>query len=269
MKCVMINLEAETARRAAVDAAFAAAPHAGWELTIFPAVTREAANLTSGSLSPSEKACFASHRQALANALADEGPVWIVEDDVQFGPHSFAAADAALAQAGDWDILFTEVCVPDPPDMAKLAASWPARADDFRLIDARALIFAGATSYLLSGPGKRRLAAQLGELATLDRPYDLLLRDLCHAGDLAGRVIFPFVTTISPHADASQIRDGGQPLSEAVWNTFRRLMYADRDLDACRTAAERLSAGLRDEPARVVGQLLGARLSLDYKRDRR
>lgn len=269
MKCVMINLPAEGVRRAAVEASFAAAPHPGWALTVLPATDRATAAAAPGTLSDTEKACFASHRRAIAAALQDEAPVWIVEDDVAFGPHSFAAADAAIAQARDWDLLFTEVAVPDPPDMIKLTASWPAQAEDFRLIDLRQLTFAGATSYLLSGAGKRRLAERLDRIAALDRPYDLLLRDLCHAGALAGRVIFPFVTSISEHADASQIRDGALPLSEAIWNTFRRLMYVDRDLAAGRAAAERLFAGLQDEPAKAVGQLVAARLSVDYKRDRR
>jgi GR25 family glycosyltransferase involved in LPS biosynthesis len=269
MKCFLINLEAETARRAAVEAAFAAAPHAGWELVPVRAVTRAQAAEVPGALSGGEKGCLLSHRQVIAAALDDDAPIWIVEDDVAFGPHSFAAADAALAQARDWDLLFTEVAVPDPPDMLKLAASWPARPDDFRLIDLRALTFAGSTSYLLSGQGKRRLAEALAGLETLDRPYDLMLRDLCHAGALAGRVIFPFVTSISAHADASQIRDANLPLPDAIWNTFRRLMYVDRDVDACRASAEQLFAGLGDEPARVVGQLVAARLSADYQRDRR
>lgn len=269
MKCFLINLEAETGRRAAVEAAFAAAPHAGWELVPVRAVTRDEAGKVPGALLGGEKGCLLSHRQVIAAALEDEAPIWIVEDDVAFGPHSFAAADAALAQARDWDLLFTEVAVPDPPDMLKLAASWPARADDFRLIDLRALTFAGSTSYLLSGAGKRRLAEQLARLERLDRPYDLLLRDLCHAGALAGRVIFPFVTSISEAADASQIRSGELPLPDAIWNTFRRLMYVDRDLDACRARADALFAGLQDEPARVVGQLVAARLSADYRREGR
>jgi hypothetical protein len=269
MKCFLINLETETARRAAAEAAFAAAPHAGWELTPVRAVTRERAEKVPGTLSGGEKGCLLSHREVITAALDDDAPIWIVEDDVAFGRHSFVAADAALAQARDWDVLFTEVAVPDPPDMLKLAASWPARADDFRLIDLRALTFAGSTSYLLSGPGKRRLAEQLGRLETLDRPYDLLLRDLCQAGALAGRVIFPFVTTISEAADASQIRAGGPPLPDAIWNSFRRLMYVDRDLEACRASAERLFAGLQDEPAKVVGQLVAARLSADYRREKR
>lgn len=269
MKCVLINLAAERVRRAAVEASFAAAPHAGWELTVLPATDRATAAATPGALTDTEKACFTSHRRAIAAALEDDAPVWIVEDDVAFGPHSFAAANAAIAQATDWDLLFTEVAVPDPPDMLNLTASWPARPEDFRMIDLRALTFAGATSYLLSGAGKRRLAERLDGLAALDRPYDLLLRDLCQTGALAGRVIFPFVTSISEHADASQIRDGALPLAEAIWNTFRRLMYVDRDLAAGQAVAERLFAGLRDDQAKAVGQLVAARLSADFKRDRR
>jgi GR25 family glycosyltransferase involved in LPS biosynthesis len=269
MKCFLINLEAETARRAAVEAAFAAVPHAGWDLVPVRAVAREAAAEVPGALSGGEKGCLLSHRQVIAAALEDDAPIWIVEDDVAFGPHSFAAVDAALSQAKDWDLLFTEAAIPDPPDMLKLAASWPGNPTDFRLIDLRALTFAGSTSYLLSGAGKRRLAEHLGRLEALDRPYDLLLRDLCQAGALAGRVIFPFVTSISEHADASQIRDANLPLPDAIWNTFRRLMSVDRDFDACRAGAERLFAGLEDEQAKVVGQLVAARLSADYRRESR
>lgn len=261
MKCHYINLDAATVRRANLEAAFRAANPPGWELVRIAASGPDAAVGLPGSASATEKACWLSHRRALEAALDDDQPVVIVEDDVRFSPRTFPIL-AALAEADpEWDILYTDPTLTEVSTMVAFARDWPqlAGAGNFRLHDLAKIPFVGAAGYLVRGGSKQRVLDALDSLPPFDRPYDVALRDLIHAGVLQGRACFPYLTAPSDDAETSTIPP--TQFRQSIVNAFRRLMFVDRDLDVGRRDVERLQAAHADPAAVVIGGVLGALVS--------
>lgn len=260
--CVFINLDAATARRAAVEAAFAAAAPAGWRLERFAAIGGPEAAALPGKLRPAQKGCFASHRAALAEHLEDEAPLLILEDDALVSARTFAVAEEMLGRNHDWDALFTDLALVDPALMVRLAK----QRDDMVArgahiaVDLRQRAFGGSTAYLVRGSAKRKLHVALSRAQSLDRPYDLFLRELCNAGAVSLGMCFPFVTRLAPSADSSQIADG-PALFDRTLNAFRRLMAAERDVGECEREIAALPLGEANDTARLTGAVFAAMLS--------
>jgi glycosyl transferase family 25 len=267
--CVFINLPAAAERRTGLEASFAGAQACGWTLHRFEALGPSQVASVGGALTPSEKACFASHRTALGRHLGDDDPILIVEDDAVFSPQTFGVLDAMLAQAGDWDVLYTDAALCDFNLMVHLANRRDAMAarGEYQAIDLRGRSFFGATAYAVRGAAKARLHAALAAAEALNQPYDLFLRDLINTGALKAAVCFPFLTTLAPQADASQIQAKETAVFDATLNAYRRLMYVARDLDRCRTDAQRLAAHT-NEASRLVGSVFATIVSPEFPLER-
>lgn len=268
--CTFINLATAHERRAAVEASFAAASPSGWALERFEALTPADISETPGTLKPAEKACFASHRAALGRHLADDEPVLLAEDDVVFSSKAFGVLDMFLERAPHWDVIFTDIALFDLGLMVQLARRRDemVRRGEFQVTDIGARSVAGATSYVVRGEAKARLHAELSAAEALDQPYDLFLRDLGRAGKLKMGVCFPYLTTVSPLADRSQIQAGSDLVFDETLSAFRRLMFVERDLEQCRRDAARLRAAHGDEVSEMVGTVFGTLVSPAFPLDR-
>jgi GR25 family glycosyltransferase involved in LPS biosynthesis len=255
--CVFINLTAAAERRESLAASFAATDHAGWRLVRFEALGPEAVTDLPGKLTGPEKGCFASHRAAIGAHLEDEAPLVVLEDDALLSPGALQAVDRLLAASQEWDLLFTDVALCDLSLMVHLARRREAlmAAGEHLAVNLAGRSFFGANAYVVRGDAKRRLHAMLDEPQALDRAYDLYLRDLGAAGRLKLGACFPFVTQLSPAAEASQIQSADGAVFDRTLNAYRRLMAVDGDLDACRAELAALSPGLVTEESRLVGEV--------------
>jgi hypothetical protein len=252
---VFINLDGSKERRAAVEASFARAPHEGWTLERFPAVAP--GPRTTGAMPLGAQGCFLSHLDVLAASLDDEAPVFIVEDDVVFSKETFGLVGQLLSARHEWDLLFTDAIVLELTLLARMARQRRELMAEGRrvLFNAAAEPCAGSTAYVVRGPAKRRLYEALQE-SDLSRPYDLYLRGLMHQGRFRAGLVFPFVTSVAPAGDRSQIDAADdRDVWRATLNLFRRLMFVERDLDQCRRDAEALLANA-DEEGRVLGAVV-------------
>lgn len=257
MKACYINLDSAAGRRARLEAGFAGVPQAGWTLSRFPAVTAAEMAVAPGRLSPAEKACFESHRRLLGENLADETPLFVLEDDAAFSQLVFPYLGAALAAEGDWDLLFTDIAFIGPTSLFTVARKGLAlaRRGACEVIPLQGR-FASSTAYLVRGSSKAKLHALLSRADPLDEPYDLYLGGLCAAGALKVAVCLPFLTTISQAAGQSQIREDAS-LQVQASDEFRRLMFIDCDLEARRRGIETVYAQL-PEAERLAGALVAA-----------
>jgi GR25 family glycosyltransferase involved in LPS biosynthesis len=257
MRAVYINLDRAKERRAEIEASFARVPHAGWTLERLPAATAAEMVTTPGSLSPAQKGCFESHRRLLASALDDEAPLFVLEDDTAFSALTFPVIGELLRRPADWDILFTDVNIADGGFALQLAA----RRDD--MVQARQFVatpltgrkFSASGAYVVRGASKRRLHALITEADALDTPYDLFLRELCDGGRLKVGACFPFVTMPTAQAERSQILTEEIDAAHQALTAFRRLMFVERDLEACRRADAALRAQC-SEVQLMVGTIL-------------
>jgi GR25 family glycosyltransferase involved in LPS biosynthesis len=259
--CVYINLAAAEARRASLEASFAAARPDGWTLRRFEARGPADVAQTPGSLTPTEKACFASHRAALESALGDDEPVLIVEDDTQFSARTFEVLGGLLAMTPAWDVLYTDVAICDLPLIVELGRRRDAMAarGEFMAMDLTGRAYAGSGAYAVAGHAKRRLYAALSASPTLDRPIDLLLRDLAHGPDFRIAAVLPFLTAPAPLADAgSQVQTGEAAAFDAAFNILRRTLWIGRDAEQSARDLAWLQAQASGETERLIGGLFGA-----------
>lgn len=262
MRCLYINRDSAVGRRRNVEASFSAAAPPGWELVRIQAVEGSAGEAP-GSLTPAERGCWLSHLRAITHTADDDEHVLIVEDDTRFARRAFEVLPRMLAAVPDCDLLFSEVTLIDINLMASLARRWNGLAakGEFLLHNLQSTRFASTSAYMVRGSAKRRLAQVLEDPAQQSEPLDLALSRLIQSGRLKARLCFPFLTAPSPDADSSSIQDGAFELRAGVFHAFRRLMFVDRDLAACRAEAERLSDSHGDEGARLTGLVLGALIS--------
>lgn len=244
-RCVYINLDGATERRELVEASWPA-PR-GWTLERFPAIRHEGPAETR----PGAIGCFLSHREVIRQSLGDDAPVLVVEDDVEFGPSTFAALDMLLSQPHGWEILLLDINPLDMSLLTMLAREREALAGKgLSVFDLRGRVWAGTTAYVVRGGAKQRLFDLLS--GEVDRPIDLFLRKLCDDGKLSAAVCLPFLTTASPAARDSQI--ASTSWQAPLW-LFRRLMWLDRDLDQCERDAEAMAAA-GSAPGRVAGAVM-------------
>jgi GR25 family glycosyltransferase involved in LPS biosynthesis len=215
-----------------------------------------------GSASPTEKACFRSHQRAVEASLADDGPSLIVEDDVAFSPRLPRILAAAMRALGEWDVLLLECLIADPREMLRLSRQWTAMVAEGRTaaLDLSKVPFGGATAYVVSPAGKRRLLDGLGG-PHIDRAYDLRLGDMAKAGNLRTFALYPFPVTLGPEADASLIRP--DRYADAVLSLWRRSMFVDRDDEALGTVADAVLSRA-DPRARLLGAVFAGMASPDF-----
>jgi len=264
--CVFINLPAAADRRQSVEASFATAQAsgqaAGWSLHRFEALGPADVADIPGAISPAEKACFASHRDALGQHLEGDDPVLIAEDDAVFAPQAFAVLDALLAQQPGLDVIYGDV-VCDFNLMVHLASRRDAMVarGEYEAIDLTGRPYFAALAYVVRGSAKRRLHTALSATTELDQAYDIALRGLCHSGQFRMAVAFPFLATVSSLADGSQIQTRGDGVFDATLNAFRRLMFVARDVEQCRADIARLQAGVEGDTARLTGALFSVMAS--------
>jgi GR25 family glycosyltransferase involved in LPS biosynthesis len=176
-----------------------------------------------------------SHAAVIASEEGTSDSFLILEDDACFGPETFTTLDRLLETTKDheWDILFTDVVISNAPTMAELVILRNELKPFGRVItlDLRRLSglpFAGATAYLVNYRSAHKLSAFL-KPASLDLPYDLLLKTLVAQGKITAHVTFPFLTTVSRDSSASSIQGDTINRFGLIIDTFRRMVWIRGD----------------------------------------
>jgi GR25 family glycosyltransferase involved in LPS biosynthesis len=260
MRCVYINLDQAVERRRQNEASLAAAAPR-LQAIRFSAVGAAEAQRTPGRISPGEKGCFLSHLRVLEGAVDDLEPLFVLEDDAVISPRFNSVIQQALAATHlDWDLLFTDVGIGSRDQMLALAKVRHdlIRGGLFRLLDLKDTPFFGSAGYVVKPGSKAKVLRALRQADSLDVPYDLYLRRLVASGQLKARMCFPFVTTIT-ESGASQIQPGQHAFADLTLNTYRRLMFVDRDLSETRKLAKMLlDRAEEDDGAELTGLVFWA-----------
>jgi GR25 family glycosyltransferase involved in LPS biosynthesis len=268
-----INLKAATARRARLEAQVQALPPGQWVLQRFEAIDADSdeCRLAQGRISEREKGCFLSHRALLTQMLHSgvEIPFMVWEDDVLVGPSAHGAVERFLAQAAPstWDILYTDLIVPDLGSMLELLTkSRKLRPrQEVEVLDLRGRSFAGASAYLVNPRSLQKVVAALDSVAALNEPVDLLLRRFIHEGALSARALFPFVTTVSDASLQSQIQPNADTGTDLAWTLFRRLMWSECQAESLYPMCNQLSSLHPDPESSVMGVITAALISPYFK----
>ena len=202
MRCLYINLDAASERRAALEASFAQNRTADWELHRIPArdsnfVRRHE---VPGHLNPCEKACYLSHLTAIEMVAGLNEAALVVEDDTMFGPHTFALTQALVGQENPqpaWDMMFTDVGFCHPVVVAQLLMMRRqlARSHTIDLKPLKGAGFFAASGYVVNPRSAARVLNEL-KVDSFDVPFDLACRQKVDRGSINGVFTFPFLTTL-------------------------------------------------------------------------
>jgi hypothetical protein len=135
-----------------------------------------------------------------------------------------------------------------------------------KLLPLQRVPFAGATAYLINAHSKDKVLALLAEKPLLDAPYDLALRQLVYQSRLKALVTFPFLTSLSPAADVSQIQPGDETkIADLAWNAFRRTMWGEGSVREAVRSLDRIANDYFDPECQVFSRILSCMLAVNFK----
>ncbi len=281
---VFLNLDRSAGRRAAMEAALAAAG-VDW---VHRRAALDGAALdvpATCRLTPAEYGCYLSHLQAVEEAPAGDFR-FVFEDDIEPSPQLPAfLGDAQLEALGQVDVVLLDAQVDcdshvlaqlwrsverhleDPGAM--LAGTVPRRVTGVDLADAGAVFRWGLQAYGVTPAGRERWLAVLREGLARGpvQPVDLLVGDALRSGRLRGVLLVPTLATprLDSHGD-STIGAPGQGDTQALAAAIRRLLFAGpvEGLDAfVRPLLARARAGSRAEA--LLGRLLAELLAVEVR----
>ena len=267
MNYFYINLDGEQTRAQQVEQQFAAC--SPQRLQRFSALDRQwiAQHQVAGRIREVEKACYMSHLSLLKRQQTTQTPFCIFEDDVSFFPETEQIIQAAMAAASStsWDVLFTNVCIPDPHvmiDMFLLHRQLQA-SQGLQLLPLHNINFAAAAGYVVNPASVQKLITLL-DTPTLDLPYDLALREYVHNGQLNAFTIFPFATGLSAHTNHSQIQEGSN-ITDLAWNTLRNLLGWQIDTQQAHADLDTVPEAHVDEATRALSRVLAITLAKNFQ----
>jgi GR25 family glycosyltransferase involved in LPS biosynthesis len=268
-----INLKEAHERREVLERRVEALPAREWQVQRFEAIhsSDQACQKLTGRITPAEKACLLSHRSLLTEMLQAgvREPFMVWEDDVEVGAcaHQAVMGFVSRTDPAQWDVLFTDLIVPDLLSMLQLLVRGrPLRTrKEVEVLDLSRMSFAGASAYLVNPLSLAKVTDLLHAGTSLDEPYDLLLRRLIHEGKIKGNALFPFVTTVSEGSLASQIQPGDTSPTDLAWTLFRRLSWMESDPEELYPWCNRLSVCHPDPESSVMGVIAAALLSPQFK----
>ncbi|MFN9753474.1 MAG: glycosyltransferase family 25 protein [Planctomycetota bacterium] len=189
------------------------------------------------TLSPGQLGCWLSHLALWRAAGQSTGHLHILEDDVRLTPLLIQILDQLELDESSWDLLFTDVYFHPPPTPEQFIQLCQAREAFLKkrkiaLIDLRRLSFTGTTSYLVNRRSLVRLESLLAEGWRQNQTIDVAIQSLVRRGELRARLVFPFLSTLSPEHELSTAGMQG-PATRAL-DTFRQAWFYEADLAALR-----------------------------------
>ena len=272
MQCHYINLDQAVLRREGLEKNFAMHKTALWSLSRVPAIDQYDVerHAVPGKSRPGEKACFLSHKLVIKNNIHAQAAYMVMEDDVQIGPSTCQCIDGFLSQAGkdlDWDIIFTDILVPNTQTMTELVRLRQSiiKKREIQLINLARFPFAASAAYIVNPKSSLKIFEFLDATKVFDAPYDMILRKLVHDGKLKAFCLFPFLTTLSDYSEDSSIQLSDSIATDFIWNTFRKLIWIDRDIEKVRPLLTRIDRELCDDESRLFAPLFAAQSSSAFK----
>lgn len=262
-----INLDSAPQRREALETSFSQTSLlSGWALSRFTAVSidDERVKKIAGSCSDNEKACFLSHASLVKQASESMDVHWIVEDDARFWPQSFAAVSTFIEnnEEVEWDILFTDITIRSFGTMVDLyLARQKISPTQIEYIDIGTCPFCSAVSYVINPNSAKKVAKVLAAPSSINKPWDIHLASAVQEGKLNAFFTLPFVTSLTPHAQSSQIRDMPLDVAAVLERSFRNLLSVSPDTQLIKEMLNQIDTKFVDDKADCFGKIMAGFMS--------
>jgi GR25 family glycosyltransferase involved in LPS biosynthesis len=270
---VYLNLGNAVARRQAFEEHYAALNLAShWSVRRFHAIDaqHDLVKNAEGSLPPGGKGCYFSSLECLRQTLTDDRHLYLLDDDIRFGPSSQALTDHVLSTIDEtqWDVIYTDSIISNAFDMPRLMMAWKEyqktrRLSIIGLKSAQFNFCAGTAIY------NRRSKQKILDCMTVTDfsvPWDLMIRHQIRSGNINAILVFPFLTTVSSHGDVSQLSPQSDMLEHSLYNQFRRLVFVDRGDEPDTTDwSTHAHADVLDDEAKRFSKIFLPLLSLQFR----
>ncbi len=211
-------------------------------------------------LDPGSLGLWLTHENIIETHASTGKHLHILEDDSLLAKNAVSLFEQALQHADKnlegWDLLFTETMVPF--DAFRIYADLMTeygRTHRHAYLDLAPLYLACMSSFFIN---KSSLAKYFGLIKgkwSLGTPIDMYVRQLIRKKQLKAYVTVPFMTTLSPESNSSDIR-GDLDMSHRVYDVFRRGFFQEADLDSLRKEMQALTQGTTVSP--LAGLYLNA-----------
>lgn len=253
---VFINLAEDERRRNALLSNLSAAGISSW-YTHFPAINgrAEATNVPT-KLDPGALGLWLTHEKIVEKYGGGTEHLHILEDDVVVASDATTLFPMALQTVdqhfGDWDLLFTETFVPfEFFETYRGMMQLFHKKRQISYLDLTSCYAACMTSVFLNRKSIEKYAKLIKGKWSIGIPIDLYLRRLLRKRELRAFVTVPFLSSISPESNQSNIR-GQLDMSRRVYDVFRRAFFVGADLNELVEEMRRLT---RDTTASPLIQL--------------
>jgi GR25 family glycosyltransferase involved in LPS biosynthesis len=272
MECFYINLDEATERKSSFENNFLKNKKDQWHLSRFTAINSNyvETNKIKGGISNSNKACNLSHKFVIKKNLDSKVPVFIMEDDTIIGKETSKLIDATLDSLAKnksyykWDILYTDVCISDAKTIIELIYKKKnlSKKKKFELLDlSKIKYFAGLSAYILNPNSIKKIYKLINQEESFNLPLDLYIRKLIHLNKLKGFVIFPFVTSLSKKSLISQIASTETSSADLIWNTFRMMIWTEKNIETYKPLLEKIKQIMCDEESNQFGTIISSLIS--------
>jgi GR25 family glycosyltransferase involved in LPS biosynthesis len=269
MNCHYINLSFEHEKRHLIEANFHQFNSKKWVLNRFEAIDKNfvQTNQVKGQISDGAKGCFLSHRALMNQHIQSDSHLYIVEDDVVFCNKTQHLVEKVTSlDSMDWDMLYTDVCIPQASQMMTLyqLKQECTKEDQLRVLDLAQMNFASTAAYIVNKKSIAKVAALLNAPDELNIPIDLYYRSLVHSGELKAFVTFPFLTSLSSRSEDSNIQTAQHAYTELVWHSFRKLIWMDGKTADIQRNLDLLEQGFFTSESRAFATILASTFSNDF-----
>jgi GR25 family glycosyltransferase involved in LPS biosynthesis len=235
-----------------------------------------------GTISPREYGCFASHTQVLKEGVGAGAHLHVLEDDALLSAEFVPAISKAIGHGllDKFDILFTDVFVPLDPYQIHMyervrrentyedSATGREILKDIAIFDLQNRVWACTSSYLVSQRSVERISVLLANMLVAGPkvPVDLALRQLVNSGVLKAAVILPFLTSIDLALDLeSTVRE--IDLNHLARSVLRHTLCLRPDWALLREILQRhFPSANRDQRRDAIGRVLEFAVFGDLKR---
>lgn len=204
-------------------------------------------------LDPGNLGLWLSHERLLKSSPPDQH-IHILEDDAILSKRAVEVLDGLLAHLEStmptWELLFTDIFVQPRTDIFVLFLQ---KLNEFRqtgsysIVDLANIQFACTSSLLINKSAIPKYLQILSGNWSRGLPIDLFLREQVQSRKLRAHLCLPFITSISPESNTSDIR-GDMDRSRKVCDTLRRGLYQEANLPELLNDMRQLTAGARISP---------------------
>jgi GR25 family glycosyltransferase involved in LPS biosynthesis len=263
--CFYINLNEAVNRRKDLERSFYNLKTAPFCLERIEATDKNAVRGPETQIRRTDRAVNRSHLEALKRAQQNKKISMIMEDDTFLFRETFAILDTVIKNLDPENpiIIFTDVMITTPNGIVQFQNIYQPKK--LQLIDLSQVQYAGASCYILTPAALNRVLYYAQSNLDL-RPWDMTLRSLIHTEKLKGRVITPFITSVSEHADKSSNQPGDLQDTDFIWNTFRRSISLHPEFFDLANARKYIASTYDTDQFETMTQVIAAHASHKFRK---